>query len=79
MFDASQWDGSDVFMIWPLPKFLFVTERVAQILTACQVSGVELVPIQELQMGNDGLAPGRLSYIMPENRAAAFGKSLDIY
>ena len=32
MIDPSQWDGSDLFVIWPLPRFIFVTERVVDLI-----------------------------------------------
>jgi len=29
IFDIDAWDGSDFFFIWPLPKYIMVTETVA--------------------------------------------------
>src|SRR5690606_25609299 len=31
LIDESQWDGSDIFMVWPLPKFQIVTERFVDV------------------------------------------------
>jgi hypothetical protein len=32
LIDESKWDGSDFFMVWPMPKFVFVTERVVTVI-----------------------------------------------
>ncbi len=78
LFDVSKWDGSDFFMIWPLPKFIFVTDRVAQFIREQRFSGVTLLGLDQLKPG-DGFGPGRLSYWMPDARARELGKPLGIY
>ena len=30
IIDVTEWDGSDFFIVWPLPKCIFITDRVAQ-------------------------------------------------
>jgi hypothetical protein len=47
-FDENQWDGSDFFMIWPLPVFIMVTEKVARWFRKRKVKNVRLVPLEEL-------------------------------
>jgi hypothetical protein len=70
LIDAAQWDGSDLFMVWPLPRYRFVSDRLADILRRERVSGVRLIPAPELPMSRGGDAtPGRLRYFMPEDRA----------
>src|SRR5262249_42734535 len=32
LIDVATWDGSDIFFVWPLPAFRFVSERLARIL-----------------------------------------------
>jgi hypothetical protein len=77
---ASQWDGSDFFMVWPLPKYIFITERVAQAIREARLSGGVLTPLEGLVASqNASLGPGRLSYHMPEQRAMELGGPLGIY
>jgi hypothetical protein len=34
LVDEKQWDGSDIFMVWPLPKFVMVANSVAELIRA---------------------------------------------
>lgn len=78
MFDVDSWDGSDVFMIWPLPQFIFVTSRVVDAFRNMHVSGVEFQPIEEVVTTGTGFAPGRLSHFFPAEQAARIGMPLGI-
>jgi Protein of unknown function (Gmx_para_CXXCG) len=70
LIDPAQWDGSDLFMVWPLPGYRFVSNRLADILRRERVSGVKLIPASEIPMERGGGAsPGNLRYRMPEDRA----------
>ena len=70
LIDPKQWDGSDLFMVWPLPGYRFVSDRLADILRREQASGVRLIPASELPMKRGGDAsPGQLRYFMPADRA----------
>jgi hypothetical protein len=77
LIDESQWDGSDFFIVWPLPKFIFVTGRVAQVIRDNRLSGAILLPPNELDL-TGGFSPGRLSYWMPPERARQLGAGLGI-
>lgn len=77
LIDTTQWDGSDFFIVWPLPKFVFVTERVAKIIRENHLSGAVFKSPAELDI-SDGFGPGRLSYWMPEKRAKELGEPLGI-
>jgi hypothetical protein len=76
---STNWDGSDFFMIWPLPRFRFVTERVVE---ACQRHGVTGVVFSAnwspARRDNIGFSPGRLSYYMPQERAHLLGGAFGI-
>jgi len=78
IFDYSQWDGSDFFMIWPLPKYIFISERAAILLRFSLFKGFELVPLSKLEFGDSGFSPGRLSHWMHPERAKLLGASLGI-
>ncbi len=78
LIDASQWDGSELFMVWPLPRFIFVAERVADLIRMNRLKGVVLKEPGELEFSSGGFGPGRLSYWMPEERARELGAPLGI-
>jgi hypothetical protein len=62
LIDGKQWDGSDFFMVWPLPRFIFMTSRAAETLKRMQVSGISIQSLNDLEPQEDGLSPGRMSY-----------------
>lgn len=78
LISESQWDGSDFFIVWPLVRFVFVTERAAQVVRANQLKGARLVPPRELKFSGGTIGGGRLSYWMPEERARRLGDPLGI-
>lgn len=49
--DDAQWDGSDFFTVNGYPRFILVTERVADIIAANELTNCALVPSQELRWG----------------------------
>lgn len=80
LIDEEQWDGSDFFIVWPLPRFIFVTDRVARFIRKHKLTGVRLQAPETLRRGPSGeLSPGRLSHSMPEARARELGEPLGIY
>jgi hypothetical protein len=80
LINPSQWDGSDFFMVWPLPKYIFTTDRVAQVIRANRVAGAVLSRPEDLSFSpDDTIGGGRLSYWMPEERARELGEPLGIY
>lgn len=80
LIDPKNWDGSDFFMIWPLPNYRFVTKRVVEVCTKHGLVGVNfwqhfLTPLDNVL---SGYSPGRLSYYMPTGRAHALGDAIGI-
>jgi hypothetical protein len=78
LFDSTAWDGSDVFMIWPLPKFIFVTKKVVDLFSRLKVKGAAFIPIGSINAGGNGFCPGRLSHHFPNHVALRIGKPLGI-
>jgi hypothetical protein len=68
LVDKSQWDGSDFFIIWPMPKYIFITEKVARLIEKEGWIGACIYPVEKLKPCK-GFSPGLLSYWMPEERA----------
>lgn len=83
LIDIAQWDGSDFFMVWPLPKYIFVTERVANFIKEHNLKDCNLIPVEKIPRGDkdlfNALSPGRLSHSMPEDRAHLLGDPLGIF
>ena len=78
LINRSEWDGADFFMVWPLPRFLFLTERAASALRGLDRGGGRLVPVESLRFSGT-LSPGRLSYWFPEQQARRIGMPIGIY
>jgi hypothetical protein len=71
LIDVSAWDGSDLFFVWPLPRFRFVSDRLARILKREGITGIKLIPSKEIPIKKGGGAsPGKLERWIPEQRAA---------
>ena len=61
LFDAAQWDGSDFFIIWPMPKKFFITDRVRKFMLERDYSGVTIHALGELRPAVAGtFTPGNL-------------------
>jgi hypothetical protein len=78
--NPTAWEGSDIFMLWPMPMYRFVTQRFVEIVRNSGFSGISFVQeFPALRRGvSGGLTPGRLSDYMPMARARLLGKDLDI-
>lgn len=78
LINLEAWDGSDFFMVWPLPRYIFVTKKVVELFKTHKISGARFT--QELEPSvSDTYSPGRLSYYMPEERAHLLGDPLGIF
>ena len=61
VFNIDGWDGSDVFITWPLPRYIMVTARVHDFILGREYSGVTVRPLAELPEVVAGtLSPGSL-------------------
>src|SRR5207244_4348579 len=49
LFDERQWDGSEIFIIWPLPRYIMVTNRVASLINSNRLTGVKCVPLSQIK------------------------------
>jgi hypothetical protein len=82
IIDANQWDGSDFFLVWPLPNYWWVTSKVATLLNKHKLKRFRIVPPQELTFGIEsgeiGFSPGRLRQYFSEERAKQIGGPLEI-
>jgi hypothetical protein len=75
LFAEGSWDGSDFFVVWPLPRFLFVSKRVKRLFQHSSIGPCRFLPLQRLKTNRTGFTPGRLSYWMPTERALELGSS----
>ncbi len=77
--DPKRWDGSDFFMVWPMPRFIFLSDRAATLLRKAKLKGITVLPANELKLDvRILLTPGRLSHHMPLKRARELGQELGI-
>ena len=69
LFDIGGWDGSDMFLIWPLPRYIMVTGRVRNFILDSKYTGVCLRKLEELPHVVAGtLTPGNLRDWFDEDR-----------
>jgi hypothetical protein len=79
--DVNQWDGSDFFLVWPLPQFIFLSDRAKEFFVLANVSGIKLLPLESLKSADDdmGYSPGSLRYWLPDKLAHRLGDPFGIY
>ncbi|MGO9337815.1 MAG: hypothetical protein ACLPY1_09935 [Terracidiphilus sp.] len=80
LIDWSQWTGDDFFMVWPLPHYVLVTDRVAQFLLGSGVKSFRLGGLDDSdqQVGAAGFNVGRLSNFLPKDLAIKYGSPLGL-
>ena len=78
LVDEKNWDGSDFFIVWPYPKYIFVTARVASFIKKHKLTGARFQSLNDIEFFDIAM-PGRLSYYFPEERAKEIGEPLGIY
>jgi hypothetical protein len=70
LVDPKEWDGSDLFIVWPLPRFVFASDRLAHVISEEKISGIDVIPASDIPMQKGASAsPGALTRWMPEERA----------
>ena len=81
LIDPTKYDGSDIFMVWPMPTYIFISDRLHGLMTSANLSGVRFEKLEDLPHNrfDSGFGPGRLSYWMPEKRATELGRDIGIY
>ena len=78
LFDVNAWDSSDVFTIWPLPRYVLATERVCDLIAEHRFSGVKALSIRNLPKVVAGtLTPGNLRDWFEEDRARQIEADID--
>jgi hypothetical protein len=78
LIDDANWDGSDFFMVWPMPRYVFIADRVASLIRSKGFTGADVIELSQIPLPR-GFGPGGLRDWMPEERARKLGVQLDIY
>lgn len=79
LIDKNTWDGSDFFIVWPMTKFIFITDRVVNFVRKSKLVGGIIVPLSEMKKTGD-LSPNLLRYNrMPDERSRQIGEPLGLY
>lgn len=58
LVDEAQWDGSDLFRVWPVTHLLFVTEDLVAAFHQAKISGVGFIPIEKLPVARSDASSG---------------------
>jgi hypothetical protein len=80
LIDWTQWTGEDFFIVWPMPNWILITERVALWLLSRDVRSFRLTSLDDWDQaaGATGFTVGRLSNFLPEDLAIKYGRSLGL-
>jgi hypothetical protein len=78
LIDVRHWDGSDIFMVWPLPTFILVTDRVAKLLKDNKTRELTLTPLDAMEPQEGDLSPGRVGYWLPSDKIRSMAIPNDI-
>lgn len=79
LIDPAAWDGSDLFIVWPLPNFRFASSRLAGILRSEKILGVQLIPASKITVKRGAkVSPGPIAYSMPEERARELSRRFGV-
>lgn len=81
LVDVSRWDGSDFFMVWPMPKIVFISHHVADCIRDNRLTGATLERSDNYKLFSQTsrhFSPGRLSDWIPEALAHKLGEATDI-
>ncbi|MEW6103872.1 MAG: hypothetical protein AB1630_08705 [bacterium] len=69
LIDTSLWDGSDLFWVYPFGRYIFVTERVKDVIEGNKLKGCKFIPIEEVDLPEikvgDTLGAEALSLLYP--------------
>jgi hypothetical protein len=75
LIDPLQWAGSDFFFVWPAPRFIFITRRVAEVMKISRMTGWSIQELSEVSCISQ-LTPGPLHQWLPANRLVELRRSL---
>jgi hypothetical protein len=85
LIDWSQWTGADFFIVWPMPGYLLITRRVADLLASLAVKSYGLDTLSnrgessvQARIRRLGFTVGRLSQVFPEDLAEKYGSPLGL-
>lgn len=70
LFDLDAWDGSDLFLIWPLPRYIMAVLAVKNVVEQRGFSGATLASLEKLPKVIAGtLTPGHLGDWFEQTKA----------
>lgn len=83
LVDPDRWDGSDIFLVWPLPMHWWISPRLRGLLEQHNIKHYRVTPPEKVTFPKPidgiGFRPGRLRRYFPEVRARQLGEPLGIY
>lgn len=78
LLDIDSWDGSDMFTIWPLPRYIFVTEELRELIDDAEFTGVKMVRVEEMPVSAvGGYSPGSIFDWFEQKRAVELEREIE--
>jgi hypothetical protein len=78
LIDWTQWDGSDIFIAWPLPKYILITDRVRDLLETNLIEEMTITSLEKMAPQDSDLTPGRVSDWLPLDKIRSLAIHGDI-
>jgi hypothetical protein len=82
IIDPGQWTGEDLFTVWPLPTYTFITRRVKDFLETNAVRSYYAHTLNEhspiCQYASTECSIGGLAQFIPEEQALRYGRPLGL-
>ena len=83
LIDEDQWTGEDFFIVWPMPGYIFVMQRVVEVFQAANVKSCRIRKLEsglrgESFSGTDSFRTESLAVFLPVDLAIKYGKPLGI-
>ncbi len=70
LFDVDRWDGTDFFLIWPMPKYVFITDEVAKFISREGFTGLTVRALRDFPGSiAGGYSPGHIEDWYEEEQA----------
>jgi hypothetical protein len=78
-FNLEAWDASDMFLVWPLPRFAMVTGRLRELILREKFTGVSVEPLSAMRTNSlvPTLTPGHVQDWFDEPRASKLAEETE--
>jgi hypothetical protein len=79
LFNLEAWDASDMFLVWPLPRFAMATGKIRELILREKFTGVSVEPLSAMRTNSlvPTLTPGHVQDWFDEPRASKLAEGTE--